>query len=124
MGSGLAGRLLAIALAFGAAGYGVGRAAGDNAPGNRVAVTARKFDFSQAEIRVKKGERVTLVLSSTDFVHGFSVPDLGARVDLVPGKQVELTLRPDRAGRFVFLCDNFCGEDHDRMTGVLIVSER
>jgi cytochrome c oxidase subunit 2 len=89
-----------------------------------VAVTARKFDFSQPEIRVKKGERVTLVLSSTDFVHGFSVPDLGARVDLVPGKQVELTLRPDRAGRFVFLCDNFCGEDHDRMTGVLIVSER
>ena len=45
------------------------------------------------------------------------------RVDLVPGKTVELTFTPDRAGRFVFLCDNFCGEGHDRMTGFLVVTE-
>ena len=32
-------------------------------------------------------------------------------------------MRPDRAGRFVFLCDNFCGEGHDRMTGFLVVEE-
>lgn len=120
----LAGRLLAVAVAFGAAGFGIGRAAGDAATGARVAVVARKFDFSQTEIRARKGEPVTLVLSTTDFVHGFSLPDLGVRVDLIPGKPVVLTLRPDRAGRFVFLCDNFCGEDHDRMSGVLVVSDR
>jgi cytochrome c oxidase subunit 2 len=36
---------------------------------------------------------------------------------------VEVTFTPDRAGRFVFLCDNFCGEGHDRMTGFLLVLE-
>ena len=65
---------------------------------------------------------VTLVLSSADFVHGFAMPDLDVRIDLVPGKTVELTLTPARAGRFVFLCDNFCGEEHEEMSGVLVVT--
>ena len=68
------------------------------------------------------GVPVTLVLSSADFVHGFAIPDLGVRVDLVPGKTVELALTPDREGRFVFLCDNFCGEGHEEMSGALVVT--
>ena len=63
------------------------------------------------------------MLSTEDFVHGFSVPDFNTRIDLVPGKTFELTLTPNRAGRFVFLCDNFCGDGHDRMTGSLIVTD-
>jgi cytochrome c oxidase subunit 2 len=89
----------------------------------RIALKATKFDFAVKEIRVRKGRPVTLVLTTPDFVHGFAVPDFNARVDLVPGKTVELTFTPERAGRFVFLCDNFCGEGHDRMTGFLVVTE-
>jgi len=63
------------------------------------------------------------VLTSLDFAHGFSIPDLAARVDLVPGKAVELTVLIDRAGRLVFLCDNFCGDDHDEMAGTIVVDE-
>ena len=37
------------------------------------------------------------------------------------GKGAELTLRSLPAGRFIYLCDNFCGDEHDRMTGVLTV---
>ena len=92
-------------------------------PGQRIEVKATKFDFTAKEIRVRKGRPVTLVLTTPDFVHGFALPDFNARVDLVPGKTVELTFTPDRAGRFVFLCDNFCGEGHDRMTGFLVVTE-
>ena len=32
-------------------------------------------------------------------------------------------LTVDKTGRFVFLCDNFCGDGHDRMTGFIVVSE-
>ena len=91
------------------------------APGPRIALAATKYEFSAREIRVRKGERVTLVITSRDFVHGFSVPDLDVRADAVPGKAVEVTFTPQRAGRFVFLCDNFCGDGHDRMSGVLVV---
>ena len=95
-----------------------------NANGARVAVRASKFAFAPNELRMKTGQPVTLMLSTEDFVHGFSVPDFNARIDLVPGKTVELTLTPNRAGKFVFLCDNFCGDGHDKMTGTLIVEDR
>jgi cytochrome c oxidase subunit 2 len=116
-------RLAAAAASAFAVGYfAAALAVGDPAP-RRIPVVATKFAFDRAEIRVRRGEAVTLVLSSPDFVHGFSVPDLDVRVDLVPGKPTELVLRPARAGRFAFLCDNFCGDGHDRMTGFLVVEE-
>lgn len=89
-----------------------------------IAVKARKFSFTPNELRIRTGQPVTLLLSSEDFVHGFSVPDFNARIDLIPGKTVELTFTPSRAGEFVFLCDNFCGEGHDKMSGTLIVTDR
>ena len=88
----------------------------------RIAVNAKKFDFTPSEIRVKKGERVVFELSATDFPHGFGLPDFGVRRDFFPGKMVELPFTADRTGKFPFLCDNFCGEGHDAMSGFLIVT--
>ena len=119
----LVARIAAVAAVFCAVGYlAAPLAIGDPAP-RRIPVLAAKFAFDTPEIRVRKGEAVTLVLTSPDFVHGFSLPDLDARIDLVPGRTVELQLKPARPGRFAFLCDNFCGEGHDRMTGFLIVED-
>ena len=112
-------RWLALALSCSAAGY---LAAHAMTPA-RVTVDARKFEFSPKEFRAKKGQPVIFVLSSPDFVHGFSIPDFNARIDIVPGRTVELTLTPDRTGKFPVLCDNFCGEGHEKMTGYLVVTE-
>lgn len=97
-------------------------AANSPAP-RRIAVKAQKFVFSPSEIRVRKGEAVTFVLSAEDFPHGFSLPDFKLRRDFVPGKPAELNFTADKVGKFHFLCDNFCGEGHDMMSGWLIVSE-
>ena len=93
------------------------------APPQRIEIDARKFEFAPKEIHVRKGQRVTLVLTGRDFVHGFGVPDFNVRVDAVPGKTVTITFVADKVGEFVYLCDNFCGEGHDRMMGFLIVHE-
>jgi len=93
------------------------------APAQRIEITATKFAFEPKEIRVKKGTRVTIALKSPDFVHGFSLPDFNVRADGIPGKTVEITFVADKAGKFIYLCDNFCGEDHDKMTAFLIVTE-
>ena len=114
-------RLITAAIAGSAAGYYA--VAAPAALESRITVAAMKFEFSKKEIRVRKGEPVTLVLTASDFVHGFSVPDFNVRTDLVPGKPVEVTFVPDRTGRFIFLCDNFCGEHHDGMSGMLVVTE-
>lgn len=115
-------QLALLAAASAAAGhYAAALAAA--ASSERVALIATKFAFSNREIRLRKGQPVTFVLSSPDFVHGFAVPDFNVRQDIVPGRANEVTFTPDRAGRFIFLCDNFCGEGHDQMAGVLIVTD-
>jgi cytochrome c oxidase subunit 2 len=87
-----------------------------------IAVSVRKFDFEPNEIGVPAGREVTLAFRSSDFVHGFSLPDFGIRADLVPGRTVEVKVRPSKPGRYLFICDNFCGDGHDRMAGVLLVA--
>ena len=86
-------------------------------------IAVRKFEFEPNEIQVTKGREVTLALTSSDFVHGFGLPDFGIRADLIPGRAVHVTIRPAKAGRYLFVCDNFCGDGHDRMGGVLVVND-
>jgi cytochrome c oxidase subunit II len=92
-------------------------------PALRIELEAQKFEFGPKAMTVRKGQRVTIVLTSKDFVHGFSMPDFNVRADGIPGKTVEVTFVADKAGKFVYLCDNFCGEGHDKMSGFLIVTE-
>lgn len=89
----------------------------------RVEILAGKYAFAPREFSVKKGQRVTVVLSAPDFIHGFSVPDFEVRGDGIPGKSVEITFIADKLGKFIFLCDNFCGEGHERMSGFVTVTE-
>lgn len=89
---------------------------------HRIAIEARKFEYTPDQVSVTLGQPVTLVISSPDFAHGFSLPDFGLRADAVPGKDVEVTFTPNKAGRFAWVCDNFCGEGHDEMSGWFIVT--
>ena len=53
---------------------------------------------------------------------GFNVPDFGVRGDIIPGKTTRLDLTPDKTGTFTFLCDIFCGDGHEGMSGTLVVT--
>lgn len=86
-----------------------------------IKIEARKFRFAPNLIELKQGEEVVLELSSLDFPHGFNIPELKLRTDLVMGKVVRLRLKPEQAGQFAFLCDNFCGSGHEEMSGTIIV---
>lgn len=97
-------------------------AVGLTAP-RRIPVKAAKFAFTPSEIRVRKGEPVVFVLTADDFPHGFNLPDFKVRTDFFPGKSVDLNFTADKSGRFHLLCDNFCGEGHDMMSGWMVVSE-
>jgi cytochrome c oxidase subunit II len=87
-----------------------------------IKVVARKFVFRPEEIELKKGEAVTLELTSADVVMGFNAPDFKVRSDIIPGMVTKLTFTPDKAGTFTFLCDIFCGDGHETMSGKLIVT--
>jgi cytochrome c oxidase subunit II len=81
----------------------------------RIEVTAKRFDFAPAEITVKKGEPVVIVLKSVDVAHGLRFRDLGVNVKVGKGKTGELALTPKRTGDFVGTCSVFCGSGHGSM---------
>ena len=87
-----------------------------------LALVAHRFAFDRAEITVARGEVVALELHSRDALHGFAVPALGIRSDIVPGQPALVRFIAPRPGRYVFLCDVFCGDGHARMRGVLVVT--
>ena len=87
----------------------------------QISLVAKRFAFTPNEVPIKVGERVVLLLESLDYEHGFSVPDLRLRADFVPGRVTRLELQATKAGTLDFLCDNFCGDDHEDMHGRFIV---
>ena len=92
------------------------------APGpRRIPVVARKFVFIPNEIAVRQGESVVLEFTAPEVTMGFHAPELGLRALIVPGEVVKVPFTADRAGRFDFLCDVFCGDGHEGMNGHLVV---
>lgn len=89
-------------------------------PEQVVKVIAQRFHYTPAEIRVRAGQPVLLELSALDFTHGFNLPDLKLRADLPPGRVVQLRFTLDKPGVYEFLCDNFCGDEHETMNGRIV----
>jgi cytochrome c oxidase subunit 2 len=87
-----------------------------------IELTARRFVYEPNEIALKAGERVVIAIKSIDFTHGMNIPDLGKRLDLVPGRVTRLELAPQAPGVIDFVCDNFCGDGHEEMHGRFVVS--
>lgn len=86
-----------------------------------VNISAKRFEFTPSEITLQRGEPVTLRISAADRDHGFYQRDLKLDLDLTPDHPTEVTLTPETAGRFVAICDNFCGSGHGNMKMVINV---
>lgn len=86
-----------------------------------VAISAKRFEFSPREVRLKKGEAVTIRITSADVKHGMFQKALGIDAEIEPGKTTELKLTPQAAGSFTAICDHFCGAGHGNMHMEFIV---
>lgn len=89
----------------------------------RIQVIAQRFQYTPAEITLKKGQPVVLVLSSLDTTHGLQVKELNLATKIRKGQPTELAFTPDKAGTFVGHCSVFCGSGHGSMTLTLHIVE-
>lgn len=87
-----------------------------------IKITAQKFKYTPNQIVLKKGQATVLEITSVDFIHGFNLPDLKIRADLIPGRVTKVELKIDKEGVYEFLCDNFCGDGHEEMSGKITVT--
>jgi cytochrome c oxidase subunit 2 len=90
------------------------KAHAENAP-RHIEVTAKRFGFEPAEITLKKGEPVDLVLRSTDVSHGLRFRELNVDLKVSKGGTSEVRFTPNRTGTFVGHCSVFCGSGHGSM---------
>ena len=115
-------KALRVAVAVAALSLGAYVAAQSAEPKEKVVrITAKKFNYTPGEVKLKKGVPVILEFRTQDVLMGFNLPDFNVRADIVPGKVTRLRLTPDKTGTFVFLCDVFCGTGHEEMNGKLTV---
>jgi cytochrome c oxidase subunit II len=83
---------------------------------HHIEVVAKRFAFEPADITVKMGEPVDLVLTSSDVNHGVRIRELGVDLRVTKGKKAEANFTPRAAGTFVGHCSVFCGSGHGQMT--------
>ena len=73
------------------------------------------------ELHVAQGQPVKLVMTSEDVIHSFFVPAFRLKQDVLPGRYTEIWFTPTEVGRFHLFCAEYCGTDHARMGGDIVV---
>ncbi len=107
---------------------------GTAAPGLTMEVVGHQFYFeyrypglktsiySKSDaIHLPLGVPVQLLITSTDVIHQFWVPEIRLKAAAVPGLVTTFNFTPQVAGTYEVVCSEFCGVDHSLMTGRLII---
>lgn len=87
-----------------------------------IPIVARRFAFEPSQIEATVGERLQLVVTSADGVHGVEIKKFKVKKE-VPrgGEAVTIEFTATTEGSFPILCSEYCGNGHNDMTGMLIV---
>lgn len=70
---------------------------------------------------VPQGRKVRVLITATDVIHAWWVPDFGMKKDAIPGYINELWFRADQPGVYRGQCAELCGRDHGFMPVVVEV---
>ncbi len=73
------------------------------------------------EIHIPVGVPVKFELESQDVIHSLWVPELGGKMDVIPGRINTLTLQADHEGTFRGSCAEYCGLQHAQMDLLVVV---
>jgi len=73
------------------------------------------------ELRVPVGKPVVLRMTSEDVVHSHYLDKFHVSEDVMPGRVTWQWFMPDKIGETVITCREYCGPNHSKMYGKLIV---
>ena len=86
-----------------------------------IKIVAKRFAFEPARVEVTDGERVRLVVTSADGVHGIEIKKFKVNKRVPRGGEVAIEFVASAVGEFRILCSEYCGDGHDDMKGMLVV---
>lgn len=91
-------------------------------PGEDVFIIARMYEWTPI-LKLKKGEKYRIHLSSLDLQHGFSLQPQNLNYQVLPGYDFVITMTPSEVGEFNIICNEYCMAGHHTMVGKMIVKE-
>lgn len=86
-----------------------------------IEVKASKYKFEPNPIVVKLGEKVRLVVTSTDVAHGIAISEFNVKLPVSAGKTESVEFIADKKGSFHAYCSVYCGSGHGHMHANFIV---
>jgi cytochrome c oxidase subunit 2 len=82
---------------------------------------AHIFAFAPARIEIPAGSRVTFFVTSSDVMHGFSIPETGVNAAVEPGWVSSVAHTFATPGTFLLICNEYCGSGHQLMAAKVVV---
>ena len=76
---------------------------------------------SSGDLHLPIGKPIKMLLRSIDVLHDFYVPEIRAKMDLVPGIVTYFWFTPTKTGEFEILCSAFCGIGHPQMRAKVVI---
>jgi cytochrome c oxidase subunit II len=104
--------------------------AGAAGPMLRMEVVGRQFYWEitypngvitvdRMRIPVERPVRLEVTAPTTDVIHSWWVPELGGKLDAIPGRKNHTWFEARRSGTWRLRCAEFCGIQHAEMLGVV-----
>ncbi|HEY0511961.1 MAG TPA: cytochrome c oxidase subunit II [Thermoanaerobaculia bacterium] len=69
-------------------------------------------------------QAIKMKLASEDVIHSFYIPAFRIKQDAVPGRYTSLWFKATKPGVYHLFCAEYCGTEHSRMIGSIIVMEQ
>jgi len=86
------------------------------------AFISKNNEISRNAVVVQPGETVLFKVVSNDVIHGFNVPVAQITAEIDPDDKREMWIRaPDKPGKYLIQCVNYCGVGHSQMKAWLVV---
>ena len=73
------------------------------------------------ELHIPVARPIRLIMASQDVIHSFFMPAFRIKRDVVPGRYHDLSFEASRTGVYQLFCAEYCGTDHSRMSGRIVV---
>jgi cytochrome c oxidase subunit 2 len=81
----------------------------------RYSADSRAGFLTANEIHIPTGQPVRLKLVGGDVIHSFWVPQLGGKMDAIPGQINETWIEASSPGIYMGQCTEYCGVQHSKM---------
>jgi len=91
--------------------------------GSDIYMLARLWEWYPV-LELEKDKSYRLHLSSVDWQHGWSLLPENINIQVHPDYDMVITIKPNRAGEYAIVCNEFCGIGHHTMVGKIHVVDK